>query len=438
MSTLARYHESTANPLVTPGFVRVPLALEAAEGHTLVDLRELGLYPLPAGAEGGYSTEADIVTTTADGIDLNAMWAEFQQTLEIYNQGRNALVALFTFSVTQLIESVPVVGESMFEMASEFGVPKAVRPELAYQSLAYDFHDYDLATRFTWKFLRDADARQVEAIHQQALNADNRLVFRKVMEALFDNNNRSADINRNNYTVFALYNGDGTVPPPYKGVTFTGSHNHYMASGSPDAGGGKAVVNSDDVEDLYDNIAEHGYGQENGTTFVLMANKIDIREIRKWRAGEGNGDDGSDGTTAVANYDFIPAPNQPALIVPNSEGLLGTQPPTAWNGLPVIGSYAGILIVEESYIPPGYLLMLATGGAGNAQNPVGFREHANAPYRGLRLLPGNQQHYPLVDSFYSRGFGTGIRQRAGSAIMQITTASTYTPPAQYTNSGATA
>jgi hypothetical protein len=428
-TNLPDYHASTANPLITPGFIRAPLALEATEGFQLIDFRELGLFPLPRGAEGGgYSTEGDIVTATSDGRDLNAMWAEFQQTLQIYNESRSALVSLFTFPVSTLVEDVPQVGESVFEEASEFGVPKAVRAELAYFSLGYDFRDYDMATRFTWKFLRDADARQVEAIHQQALNADNRLVFRKVMEALFSKANRTADIRGQNVNVYALYNADGTVPPSYKGQVFDGTHTHYMASGG-------TTIDSDDFEDLYDNIAEHGYGIENGTQFVAMMGKALIREVRKWRYNEGNGDDGAGNPTATANYDFIPAPNQPAMIVPNEQGLLGSQPPTTWNGLPVIGSYAGVLIVEEAYIPEDYVLMLATGGAGDLQNPVGFREHANPQYRGLRLIPGNQQRYPLIDSFYARGFGTGIRQRAGSAIMQITENASYTTPTEYTPGG---
>ena len=424
-TSLAEYHASTANPLITPGFIRAPMALEAAEGHILVDWREYGMYPILKGAAGGYSTEADVVTQTADGIDLNAMWDEFQATLDLYNLGRSVLVALFTFPVSQLIENVPQVGESQFEEASEFGVPKSARPELAYQSLAYDYKDYDLATRFTWKFLRDADGRQIEAIHQQALDGDNRLIFRKVMEALFDKAGRSAEINKLNYSVFPLYNADGTIPPKYKGNVFTSTHSHYMVSGN-------TLIDSDDFEDLYDNVAEHGYGIENGTTFVAMMQKELIREVRKWKVGEVNNNG------AIANYDFIPAPNQPALIVPNEAGLLGVQPPSTWNGLPVIGSYAGILIVEEAYISSGYVLLLASGGAGNVQNPVGLREHANPAYRGLRLLPGNQQRYPLVDSFYSRGFGTGIRQRAGAAVMQITANPTYTTPTEYLNDGSTA
>jgi hypothetical protein len=390
-------------------------------------IRELGFLPGFGGAEtGGYQTQGDIIQNTSDGIDLNDLWAEFQEVLNIYNEKRASLVALMTFPVQQLIETVPQGGEASFEMASEFGEPKALRADINYFQLAYDFHDYDLATRYTWKYLRDADGRQVEALHQQALGADNRLIFKKVMEALFEDNNRDADINRQNYTVFSLYNGkDGAVPPKYKDISFSSSHSHYMTSGA-------SVVDSDDLEDLYETIAHHGYGIEQGTTFVLLCNRDEIREIRKFRAGIENNND------AIATYDFIPADGQPTMIVPNSEGLLGSRPQSRWNGLPVIGSYAGILIVEEAYVPSGFLVMLGSGGEGALQNPVGLREHANPAYRGLRLLPGNQQRYPLIDSYYARAFGTGIRQRGGAAIMMIGgdgTSATYDPPTQYANNG---
>jgi len=378
---------------------------------------------LPFGGDvrrGGYQTEGDIVQVTSDGIDLNALWGEFQQTMAIYNESRGRLIDLLTFPVQNIIETVPQVGEATFEMASEFGEPEGARVELNYFQLGYDFHDYDVASRYTWKFLRDADARQVQAVHNAILQADTRLIFRKIMEAVFDNVQRTADIRNQNYNVYPLYNGDSTVPPSYKGVTFTSGHNHYLVSGN-------AVIDSEDVEDAYNHIAEHGYGIENGTTFVLLANKADIKEIRKFRAGQVNNN------TKVATYDFIPAPNQPTLIVPNAEGLLGSLPPNEYAGLRVTGSYGDILIIEEPMVPAGYFFLIGSGGAGNLQNLVGFREHANPAYRGLRLLPGNDQRYPLIEGYYARAFGTGVRQRGGAVIMQIKASGSYTVPTKYKN-----
>lgn len=403
--------------LFQPQIIAAPLAHRAQAGKSLVDLHSLNLFQQFMGSERGYQTEGDLLYPMQDGVDPHALWDEFQATLEIHNERRQTIVNILTFPVTQLIETVPDATTVEFQRATEFGVPKAVGIKQSYFQMAYDFEDFDLAVRYTWKFLRDADLRFIEATHKAILEADNRLIFRHVMAALFDNRNREADIRNRNYNVFALYNADGTVPPKWKNTTFDGTHSHYLVSGS-------ATFDSQDLENATNHIAHHGYSQENGTTFVHILNSAQMAVAKTFKAGSTiNG--------VVCNYDFIPAPNQPTLFVPNAEGLLGERPPTQWRGLPVVGSYANALLVEEDYIPTNYILTLGTGGLGNLQNPVGLREHANPAYRGLRLIPGNQQAYPLVDSYYARAFGTGIRQRGTAVITQIKAAGNYDRPADY-------
>jgi hypothetical protein len=378
------------NPLFEPQLIQAPFVDKATGGRKLVNMAHLGMFQAMLGSEGGYHTEGDILYTTADGVDPNELWAEFQETLTIFNQRRQTLVSILTFPVTNPVERVAQVGDVDFQRATEFGLPKAVRLEQSYFLMGYDFQDYDVATRYTWKYLRDADRRAVEAVHRAILDADNRLVFSAVMGALFDNR---------------------------KNTTFDGTHSHYIVSAG-------AALDSQDLENAVNHISHHGYGQEQGTQFVHVMNSAQTAIVRQFRAGATvNG--------VVCNYDFIPAPNQPTLFVPNAEGLLGERPPTSWQGLPVIGSYGNALIVEEDYIPAGYVLTLGSGGSGDLQNPVGLREHANPAYRGLRLLPGNQQAYPLVDSEYARAFGTGVRQRAGAVITQIKASGTYDIPAAY-------
>lgn len=377
----------------------------------------------PFGAEdysGGYGTEGDIVFTTNDGVDLNALWAEAQAALSVWNAGRSKLVSILTYPVTNEIESVPQVGEATFELASEFGEPQGERLKIGYFQLGFDFADYDRATRFTWKALRDMDGRQVQAINNALLQADERLVFKMVMAAIFDPTNRETDIRNNAYKVYPLYNADGTVPPSYRGNTFSGTHSHYMKSGN-------TVIDSGDLEDAYENIAEHGYTIEAGTQIVCLMNRNQLKEVRKFRMGQVNNN------SVEANYDFVPSRSQPAQYLDTPMGLLGMLPPDTWNGLRVYGSYADILLVEEPFIPEGYFMMFGTGGAGNLQNLVGLREHKNPVYRGLRILPGNDQRYPLIESYYTRAFGTGIRQRAGAVVMQIGTGanSTYSVPTAF-------
>lgn len=394
---------------------------EAAEGHELIKLHELGFVPHIAGGAKGFNVEADTfqLTQTADGRDLNDLWSEFSRVVSLHNAERQRIIDFLTFSVTNVIEDVPNISTDDFEEASEFGVPKAIRGDIGYFSMAYDFKWYDLAARFTWKFLAEATAGQVQSIHQSALEADNRLIFRRVMETLFRPTNRNADIKGQPYTVYALYNGDGTIPPEYKGRTFDGTESHYMVSGN-------TVIDSGDLEDILDKLVLKGYSTANGVEHVILLNPAQVKEIRRFRANEVNNNG------AVALYDFVPASNQPALIVPNEQGLLGDRlTQSTVRGLNVVGSYGSAIIVEEDYIPAGYIVLIGTGGAASLQNPIGIREHANPGLRGLRQIPGRDSTYPLIDSYYSRGFGTGIRQRGGAAIMQLKASGSYEAPAQY-------
>ena len=375
---------------------------------------------LPFGAdnEGGYGTEGDIVYTTADGVDLNSLWGEAQQALTIWNAGRSKLVDILTFGVTSEVETVPQVGEASFELASEFGEPQGERLKLGYFQLGFDFEDYDRATRFTWKALRDMDSRQVQAVHNALLQADERLVFKQVMAAVFDNRNRETDIRNRAYPVYPLYNADGTIPPKYRATEFTNTHSHSMVSGN-------TAIDSGDLEAAYENIAEHGYTIEAGTQIICLMNRKQIKEVRKFRMGVANNN------SVEASYDFVPSRSAPAQFLDSPLGLLGSLPPDFWNGLRVSGSYGDILIIEEPFIPEDYFVMFGTGGAGNLQNLVGLREHKNAVYRGLRIIPGNDQRYPLIESYYTRAFGTGVRQRAGGVVVQISAPGSYVVPDEY-------
>ena len=383
-------------------------------GMELVDLRSLGMVAPIAGGARGYNANADVLNQTADGRDLNEFWNEFQATVAIQNAERQTLIDLLTFSVNSPVEDVAQFGSADFEEASEYGVPVGARPTQDVFSLGYTFKWYDLAARFTWQFLAEANAAQVEAVHQSALEADNRLIFMEVMRTLFREDNREATIKGQNYTVYSFYNGDGTVPPTYKNNTFDGTHTHYRVSGA-------ATVSSADLDEIIDDFKSHGYSSANGTTQFLLVNTSEANVIRSFRVANG------------ARADFIPAQGQPGLIIPAQDQILGAgQVAANYRGMNVIGSYDSLLIIEEDYVPPAYLVALASGGRANLNNPIGLREHANASLRGLRLVKGRDNDYPLIDSYYARGFGTGVRQRGAGLVMQIKAAGEYTAPAAYT------
>lgn len=376
------------------------------------------------GNRSGIMVEGDILTHTPDGVDINDLWREFIRANTVYNEHKQGFVGILTYAVLSDIELVPQIGDFSFEVATEQGIPRGQNTNISYYQLAYAYQDYDLRLGYTWKFLRDAPSEQIEAIHTKAIQADQALVFRKTMEALFDNRTRTTIINSMSYDVHPLANNDGWIPPEYKNVTFDGTHNHYLTSGA-------AAIDSKDFEDSVNHLTEHGYGWDTGTQIICFANRAQINAMRKWRFGVVSDN------AQVANFDFIPALGQPALLVPNAEGMLGGQAPSTWNGLRVTGAYMDVMIIEEPLVPPGYLLFLSTGGPNADENIVGVREHSSPSWRGLKLMPGNQQRYPLIDGYYVHGFGTGIRRRTGALIMQITASGTYTIPTQYAHSTAT-
>jgi hypothetical protein len=375
------------------------------------------LFNLPSihgrdGNAGYHDTRDVLVTNSTDGVDYNDMWAEFQATVTLQNSERQAIIDFLTFDVTANIETVAQLSSAKFERASEYGEPRGIRQKPTSFSLGYDFGWYDLGARYTWQFLADASSGQVTAIHSAALDADNRLVFEVVLSALYNNVNRTAVIDDLEVPVKALYNADGTVPPTYKTNVFDGTHNHYLTSGA-------ATITSGDLDDLIEHLRHHGYDKTNGVTQVLLVNSREGKVIRGFR--QANGD----------TYDFIPSVNEPQdLILEATQVVSGGRPAGTYGGLNVIGKYGDVLIIEDDLFPVGYVVIVGTGGRQNLNNPVGLRQHQRPELRGLRLVKGRDADYPLIDSFYNRGIGTGIRQRGGSAVMQITANPAYTPPTQ--------
>lgn len=365
-----------------------------------------------AGYDRGTNEFADVITQSVDGADLNRMWSEFQKAVALLNRQRTPLINWLTFPVTQPTERVLLPVADDFEEATEFGEPKGKRIGTPFVA-GYDFKWYDLAHRFTWLFLIEASQQQIRALNSETLEADLRLVFTKVFRGLFNNVNSSATVNDQNVNVYRLWNADGQVPPPFKGTTFAGSHTHYLASGA-------GTIDPGDLTAIEDALYEHGYRRSLGYDLILLVNRQEGKTIRGFIAG-----------TASAQYTFIPAEGfGGGVFLPANSGIID-RPALNSQGLPgMIGTYGPFVVIEEDYIPAGWVIGAASGGEQNIGNLVGLREHENAAARGLRLMPGPGQDYPLTDAFYQHGLGVGVRHRGAGVVMKIT-AGGYTIPTGY-------
>lgn len=361
----------------------------------------------------GINVAGDVrVNQLADGTDLNAVWDEFARLLNIWNNERTRLTDLLTFKTQIVGEAVPQdMRIGSFEKATDLGVPRSASTPNALP-LGYMFEDMDFASRFSWRFLRDADKRQVDAVLNGILAADNALVTGTILRRLFDPAEKR---NEHQMRVFGLWNGtDGLAPPNYMGRAFSSGTTHYIPSQA-------AVLDSADIEDAIRLIQRKGYGTQANSKLLVLANPDEAELIMAWRAGEPSRASGPD-----AKYDFIPANDAAPFLTPHGE-LVGQQVPGELWGIKVEGSYGPTLLIQSDFIPSGYCAVVATYGPGSAYNVMGFREHHIQAYRGLRHIPGPGQ-YPIVESFSQRSFGVGVRQRGAAVAIQVTTATSYTKP----------
>ena len=79
-------------------------------------------------------------------------------------QRKTAHTYLISYETTVPADAIPqsLAGEE-FREASEYGVPVGIAPPAPYLKVGYWWVDVDAASRFTWKFLRDASAEQVRS-----------------------------------------------------------------------------------------------------------------------------------------------------------------------------------------------------------------------------------------------------------------------------------
>lgn len=366
----------------------------------------------PFGGEGGIATEGDaLVSVSADGVDLNVIWAEVAAVIKAWNSERSALTSLLAFNTTNTADAIPQSrSEDSFELASEFGEPEALRPPSEYALMGYTFEDYDKASRWTWKFLRNSTAQQIRAIANYALEADNRLCTGTILQRLFD---PAQGANEWAHPVYGLYNGDTMVPPAYLGKAFTAPHNHYLVSGSD-------TIDSGDLELAARNVTEHGFGTTPNSRLLALMNPVQAEVVSTFKAGVENA------TGIAAKHDYIPSAGAPAYLQPDN--IVGQVAPESYNGLAVQGSYGPVWVIQSDFIPEDYFAVVATYGVNSSDNAIGFREHVQPQYRGFRTIPGPVPAYPLQESFFTRAFGVGVRRRGQASVVQIKASCSYDTP----------
>lgn len=363
-------------------------------------------------ARRGTLTQGDaVVAKLADGTSTNAMWLEFQEVLQAWNSKRTSLTNLLTHTTTAAADVLPQgYGGDKFQGASEFGVPRSVGTEQVL-AVGYTLRDHDLASRYTWRALRSMSSEQVRSAFVRALDADSRLTTGTVLQRIMD---PTQGLSPEGNPVYGLYCSDGMVPPPYLGTQFLGSTTHYVATEN-------ATLDSADIEDAINLLRRKGFGVGAGSQILIIAGPSESEAIQSWRAGVASRSSGP-----LAKFDFLPSSSAPPFI---REGtLIGTAAPDKYEDLEILGSYGHGWLHECPIMPASYVLVVASSGANSERNVCGFRQHASPEWQGLRQVPGNWSGYPLAESFWTRTFGVGIRNRGAAVALQAVADDEYVAP----------
>ncbi|WP_157622982.1 hypothetical protein [Terrabacter sp. Root181] len=366
------------------------------------------VFPIFGAMPRGYNSAGDVVKKLADGTDTANLFTEFDKAAAAQNAKRDGFAAALSFRTVNAYDDVlQGTSDFVFEDTTEYGEPVGYRALPTALPVAYTFKFRDIAVRTTWRFLIDATAEQVRSNTNGVLEADNRQVFEGIMGSFFDPAQR---VSPEGNPVYGLYNADGTVPPAVDGTTFLGTHTHYLTSGAANFDGA-------DLNTLMGHVTHHGYGTNGSGQLLVFAHPDDVEIIRGFKVASGS------------PADFIPSAAAPAYLT--ADTIMGQVAPATYGALPVAGSFGSAWVLPESLMPKGYLLAVASGGPNSPDNPVGFREHVRADLKGLRQVGGPDNRYPLQDSFWARGFGTGIRHRGAAAVMQVTANASYAAPSKY-------
>ena len=333
---------------------------------------------------------------TVDGQDINQIWANMQNQLAAFNASNDAVVALFSFETVKPNEKVGVPINPGFQKATELGRPSKVR--LKFVPRGFPLDHFDLGDGYTQEFLDLSTGAELVAVQATILNAWTELQKEITLEAVMGSTNYT---DKDEINVKRLYNNDGEIPPTIKRWTHDGTHQHYLF------GGGGGFVQAD-LDTMGDHLIHHGFREYGDATFLLLAHRDEIATIR-----------------GFANFITADESEQPENLA--ASGVLkGLMRRAGTAGLKVEGFVNDWTVVQYNDMVQGYILGMVSGGPFDVRNVVGQRLHENPSVRGLRLIEGNRQNYPLYDSVYDGYAGAGVGQRGAAVVMQD--AASYTDP----------
>lgn len=307
---------------------------------------------------------------TYDDVDTRMLYKEFQEGVRMYNEVEWGLLNQFVRRTVK--ESVRMFQRNIeFTLASEGFMADWQKARA--MEIGIDLSEFELGFAFTKKAIQDSTADELQETQAEVLDADQRLLAKRFFFRALTPGSGAISIGwwDANMAAAAV-----RAPPPWKGNTFATTHNHFDPSGA-------AAISLADFSALKREIREHGYSGPI-FTFMNLAEVEACENLAGWTAA----------------------------LTPNT--IIET---VATKGFEVIKQFQGHTLIQDDWIPAGYLLSLE-----GRIKPLTMREPVSAAARGLKLWKGPYDDYPLAESYYSHRFDMAVVHRGAGACRYLAAA----------------
>ncbi len=364
-----------------------------------------------------------IAATDVPQVDL---YRAVREAVDAYNEVSDETLSFVADTSTVAKESFEFgldlgVG-GMMQEASEYSRPLATRTvtvEPASFDVGYPIAAFRDRHIFTPHYLMRANLEQINALVWATMIRDYQLLFRSILTAVFNNVNYTFKDRKpigqglGDLNVKRLLNADGQPGTITVGGTQValGVQNHYKTSGN-------AVFTNQAFDIAYNQLATVGMATD--VVFLISNAQVD-----------------QDAVKALSNFvskDTFPE-NDPRIIYDPAETRPATiraivESPRAIGRIKNRGE-----VQVSTLVPAGYFMAVDRGSV----PPVRIRESDIGGLSGLRLTDQDDLANPkmtgneiILNKYFERIFGAGVRNRANAVIVQITANATYTPPVFFT------
>lgn len=351
--------------------------------------------------------DGDYVFTAT--IGQGVIWDETKRLFQRYNRDVEDMMKTFVQSTTwNHTERYRMGGISKMDKGDFWGQsPPAATKPAGYYQVAYPLYQVQNAKIWNDVERRYLTMEEYENFLQDTINANNDQLMLDILVPIFQNAPAAfEDPNFGPLTLVPLANGDATVYPPVLGTYTESTENMYLAPGFTEA---QISYTNDPFHLVRQKLQAHWGYLAGGTPITAYVSTTASQYVElhpdfvqyPWR----DQDLGDDVSKAVAM----------------ASGIRSARP---------LGTIKGVKVIEWARIPTGYIL--ATSDL--AKKPL--KRRIDPPGTGLKggleVIPGSKHDGPLTSGLmFRRREGYAVASRLGACVVDITGATTYSPPTEY-------